>query len=186
MLDDSEKFSFTAEPNLFNYNITGGWFSLRFESLVDNTDDAQFRMAGYTSKPYFYNVDTGSVTEVVDPNGTIYDSIYLVANSDLSADAAALALSSIVLIPDSIVAGDSGTISIRLESQAPQAGVKVKLTSSLPGIVYVPSSVTIPAGATNISVPYSTKRRAPKGSTAVQVTAETDNSSVSAVLNVTR
>ncbi|MFZ5620751.1 MAG: hypothetical protein ACOY5W_07005 [Pseudomonadota bacterium] len=71
VLDDSEKFNFTAEPNLFNQNITGGWFSMRFKSLVDATDDAQLRLAGYTSQPYFYNLDTGIRAGVVDPNGAI-------------------------------------------------------------------------------------------------------------------
>ena len=60
-------------------------------------------------------------------------------------------LTSLALNPSSVTAGGSSQGTVTLSAAAPSGGVTVALSSSNAGVVYVPSSITIPAGATGAS-----------------------------------
>lgn len=185
-LDQAEQFLFTAEPNLYNQNLSGGWFSVHYQSLLDTTSDAQFRLAGYTSRSGLYNIDKDIVVTILDPSGLIPASMYLQVFSTESTDIPVPQIESITMIPNEIAAGDSGRVFVRLNGQAPEGGVVVKLTSSDPRIVYVKPEVTISAGGDNIATTYSTRKRVRRGGTNVEITAEANDSIASATLRVNR
>lgn len=56
----------------------------------------------------------------------------------------------------SITGGASATIYVVLNALAPAGGLTVSLSSSAPGVLQVPSSVTVPAGAQVAAVPVTT------------------------------
>ena len=66
-------------------------------------------------------------------------------------------LSSLTLNPSSVIGGvQSSTGTVTLSGPAPAGGTVVSLSSSSPGLASVPSSVTIPAGATSASFTVNT------------------------------
>jgi hypothetical protein len=65
-------------------------------------------------------------------------------------------LTSISTTPETVIAGQSATGTVRLGGPAPAVGVAVNLSSSQPGIAHVPDSVTIPGGATSATFPITT------------------------------
>jgi len=66
------------------------------------------------------------------------------------------ALASLTLSRTSIVGGFPVDATVTISAPAPAAGITVSLTSSNAGIVTVPATVTIPAGATSKSVTLAT------------------------------
>ena len=185
-LDSNEQFWFSAEPNLFNQNLSGGWFSVRFESLLDSSNQAQFRLAGYTSRSGIYNVDTDTVVSILDPSGLIPASMYLQVNSIQSENVLIPKLQTLTLIPDTVTAGDSGRVFIKLDGQAPEEGVTVKLSSSEPNIVFIKPEVVISAGSDNIITSFNTRKRVPRRGKIVEISAETSDSQLTATLNIVR
>jgi len=186
VLDQAEQFLLSAEPNLRDQNLSGGWFSVRYQSIAGTISDATFRLAGYTSRSGLYNIDNDTLVTILDPSGLIPTSMYLQVYSVDSTDIPVPQIESITLIPNEITAGDSGRIFVRLDGQAPEGGVVVKLTSSNPKRVFVNPEVTIPAGGDNIATNYSTRKRVRKGGANVEITVETNNSTSSATLRVNR
>src|SRR5256884_6188711 len=62
-------------------------------------------------------------------------------------------LSSLTLNPTSVIGGlQSSTATVTLSGPAPAAGAQVTLSSSNTAVASVPSSVTVPAGATNATL----------------------------------
>jgi len=186
VLDQAEQFLLTAEANLFNQNLSGGWFSVRYQSISGTTSDAKFRLAGYTSRSGLYNIDNDTVVTLLDPSGLVPTSMYLQVNSVDSTSIPVPQIESITLIPNEITAGDSGRIFVRLDGQAPEGGVVVKLTSSKRKLVFVSPEVTIPAGADNIATNYSTRKRVKRRGATVEITAEANDSMASTTLKVNR
>jgi len=62
----------------------------------------------------------------------------------------------LTIAPSAVTAGTSATGSVTLVAPAPSGGATVALSSSLPSIVGVPSSVTIPSGQTTASFSITT------------------------------
>lgn len=55
--------------------------------------------------------------------------------------------------PKDIAGGGSAIGTVALQTPAPAAGARITLTSSLPGLLTVPSSVTVPSGQTQATFP---------------------------------
>lgn len=85
-------------------------------------------------------------------------------------------LSSFTVNPTTVSAGTVATGTITIPSAAPAGGVLVNLSSRQPGSADVPSSVTVPPGATSVSVPVTTFTGFPNSTTCVRLIATTANS----------
>ena len=112
--------------------------------------------------------------------------MYLQISSIKNADAPVPQLQSLTLIPDKVKAGDSGRIFVKLDGQAPHEGVVVKLAASDPKIVFINPEVVITAGAYNVVASYSTRRRVPRRGAVVEITAEANGSTATAILTINR
>ncbi|HYU22324.1 MAG TPA: hypothetical protein VEM60_04215 [Candidatus Dormibacteraeota bacterium] len=86
-----------------------------------------------------------------------------------SSAAPALSLSSLALNPTSVAGGNSSTGTVTLSGPAPAGGAQVTLSSSNTAAATVPSSVTVPAGATSATFTVSTS--VVTASTAVTISA---------------
>lgn len=64
-------------------------------------------------------------------------------------------IQSVVATPNSVISGDSGSLTVTIDRTAPSGGVSVPLSSNSANLV-VPAFVLIPAGATSASVPFTT------------------------------
>jgi LmbE family N-acetylglucosaminyl deacetylase len=93
-----------------------------------------------------------------------------------------LALSTLALVPSSVVGGSPTQATVTLNGPADPSGDVIALTSSDPSVT-VPATVTIPAGASNGTFSVSTSAVAVP--TPVTLTAAFAGSSASAVLTVT-
>ncbi|MCS7209999.1 MAG: S8 family serine peptidase [Fimbriimonadales bacterium] len=91
-------------------------------------------------------------------------------------------LSSLSLNPSSVVGGNSSTGTVTLTAPAPTGGFVVNLSSSNTNVATVPSSVTVPAGATSATFTVST--RAVSSTTNVTITASAGGVSRQATLTV--
>lgn len=91
-------------------------------------------------------------------------------------------LSSVSLNPSTVVGGNSVTGTVTLTAAAPAGGFVVNLNSSASTVASVPSSVTVPAGATSANFTVST--RAVTSSTNVTITASANNITRTATLTV--
>lgn len=70
--------------------------------------------------------------------------------------ATAPAPSKVTVNPTDVIGGDSATGTVMLTAAAPSGGVQVALSSDDPGAATVPTSVTVPAGATSATFPITT------------------------------
>ena len=100
-----------------------------------------------------------------------------------SSAAPALSLSSLALNPTSVAGGNSSTGTVTLSGPAPAGGAQVTLSSSNTAAATVPSSVTVPAGATNATFTVSTS--VVTASTAVTISAAYGGATRTASLAVT-
>jgi subtilisin family serine protease len=91
-------------------------------------------------------------------------------------------LSSLSLNPTSVVGGNSSTGTVTLTAPAPSGGFVVNLSSSNTNVATVPSTVTVPAGATSANFTVSTQ--AVSSATSVTVTASAGGVSRTATLTV--
>lgn len=91
-------------------------------------------------------------------------------------------LNTLSLNPTSVVGGNSATGTVTLTAAAPSGGFVVNLSSSNPSVASVPSSVTVPAGATSANFTVSTT--AVSASTNVTITASAGSVSRTATLTV--
>jgi hypothetical protein len=82
-------------------------------------------------------------------------------------------LSAFTVNPSSVSAGTVATGTITIPSAAPAGGVLVNLSSRQPGSADVPSSVTVPQGATRVSFPVTTFIGFPNSTTCVRLAATT-------------
>jgi hypothetical protein len=96
-----------------------------------------------------------------------------------------VALSSLMLSPDSVVGGDSTNANtVTLSSAAPAGGATIALTSSDPAAAAVPPPVTVPAGSA-VSPPFTITTNLVGASTQVTISAsDGTNTPRSKVLNV--
>jgi thermitase len=91
-------------------------------------------------------------------------------------------LSSLSLNPTSVVGGNSSTGTVTLTAPAPSGGFVVNLSSSNTNVATVPSTVTVPAGATSANFTVSTQ--AVSSATSVTITASAGGVSRTATLTV--
>jgi hypothetical protein len=92
-------------------------------------------------------------------------------------------LSSVALIPSSVIGGGTATGTVILREWAPPGGAVVALSSSDTSVVTIPATVTVAAGATSSQFPVSTT--GVTSSTAVTISATFGGATKSAVLTVT-
>jgi hypothetical protein len=90
---------------------------------------------------------------------------------------------SLALNPTSVNGGNSSTGQITLSSAAPSGGLTLSLSSSNASVASVPSSVTVPAGATAVAFQVTTS--ASTSSTTVTISASNSGLTHSASLTVT-
>src|SRR5215208_730974 len=93
-------------------------------------------------------------------------------------------LAQLAFSPAAVIGGQSSTGSIWLNGPAPSGGAGVTLSSGSPGVVSVPATVTVPAGAW--TAPFSVATTRVKKTRAVTIEASYNGGSVSAELTVTR
>ena len=91
-------------------------------------------------------------------------------------------LHTLSLNPTSVVGGTSSTGTVTLTAAAPSGGFVVNLSSSHPSVASVPSSVTVPAGATSANFTVSTSTVS--SSTNVTITASAGGVARTATLTV--
>lgn len=82
-------------------------------------------------------------------------------------------LSSFTVNPGTVNAGQSAVGTVTIPSPAPSSGVLVNLGSRLPGTASVPSSVTVPAGATSASFPITSFTGFPNSTSCAKIEAYT-------------
>jgi outer membrane protein assembly factor BamB len=90
----------------------------------------------------------------IGPNGNLYVGTY--TNGIVALDSV-LTLSTLSLSPTALDGGDSVETEVALFGSAPTDGAVVSLTSNLPTIVKVPSTVKIPAGKSSFGFTLATK-----------------------------
>jgi hypothetical protein len=93
-------------------------------------------------------------------------------------------LSSYVVNPGTVNAGVTATGTVTLPNPAPSGGLLVELTSRIPKSASVPTTVTVPAGATQVSFPISTFAGFPNSTTSVLLTASNQNTFVNSSITV--
>ena len=113
--------------------------------------------------------------------------VTITANSGGSMKSATLTvtapvLSSLSLMPSTVVGGASSTGTVKLTGAAPSGGISVSLSSSNPSVATVPSTVTVAAGAN--SATFSIDTVAVAGSTSVTITASLSAATKESVLQV--
>ena len=84
-------------------------------------------------------------------------------------------LSSFTVSPATVNAGTTATGTITVPSPAPAGGVFVNLSSRQPGSASMPPNVTVPEGATSVTVPITTFVGFPNSTTCVRLIATTAN-----------
>lgn len=110
--------------------------------------------AGATSADF--PVSFAAVFQQIDVN--IFASYNLIPlwTVSLFPDAAHVTPNSFTFSPEAVTGGDSTTGTVTLTGPAPSGGTTVSFFSANPNRVQVPSSVTVPAGATSTSFPVTT------------------------------
>jgi uncharacterized protein (TIGR03790 family) len=106
--------------------------------------------------------------------------VTITASSGVSTKSATLtvtppSLSVLSLAPSTVVGGNSSTGTVKLNGVAPSGGISVSLASNNPSVATVPTTVTVPAGASNMTfsiqtVPVSTTTQVPITATLGQIT----------------
>jgi hypothetical protein len=94
----------------------------------------------------------------------------------------AATLSAFTVNPSSVSGGTNASGTVRLATAAPAGGTVVALGSNQPGAASVPSSVTVPAGATSVAFTVATF---PSQGTTVQLSARLGDTILFAALGVT-
>lgn len=161
-----DEFFPIATSNASVASVSGGGIYLRAGMTSVNF---QITTAAVTSStPVTISTNNGgasqSATLTVNPSG-----------------AASPTLSSFTVSPTSVTGGTSATGTVRLSSAAPTGGTAVSLGSNLPNVATVPSSVTVPAGATSATFTITTF---PADTTTVQLSAGISSSFLFAALTV--
>ena len=119
-------------------------------------------------------------------SGTGACSVTMDAAKSVTATFAALPpLLSLSLNPTTVKGGNKSTGTVTLSGPAPTGGLSVTLSSSSAKIASVPSSITVPAGATSNTFIVSTKRP-PSNDTTVTISATGLGVTKEATLTVTR
>jgi hypothetical protein len=93
-------------------------------------------------------------------------------------------LDTIFASPLTVTGGQPSTATIRLTSPAPAGGLVVTLFTRLPLSATMPPTITVPAGATAVTVPITTFPGFPNSTTSVLIQAAALNSLVSNGVNV--
>src|SRR5207247_2232725 len=102
---------------------------------------------------------------VVLPTSDPNPSVWLFEQSPTSTTPPTVSLSSLTLNPTTVVGGSqSSTGTVTLSAAAPSSGAQVSLSSSDTTVAQVPSSVTVPAGATSATFTVPTHSFAPSTS----------------------
>ena len=114
------------------------------------------------------------------PNGSFAGGPTTQGTNALQPDATSI--SSVVLLPATVVGGNSSRLKVILTQAAPAGGAQITVTGGDPGVVTVPASATIAKGHTQVIVELATV--AAESSTSVALTASYNNSTAGANLTV--
>jgi len=122
--------------------------------------------SGGSALAYVISPSKFVVLPTSDPN----PSVWLFEQSPTSTTPPTVSLSSLTLNPTTVVGGSqSSTGTVTLSAAAPSSGAQVSLSSSDTTVAQVPSSVTVPAGATSATFTVTTSAVA--ASTSVTISA---------------
>jgi fibronectin type 3 domain-containing protein len=178
-------------------NLATGIIELSWTASVDDvgvTGYRVFRDNGSTP------IGTVSGTTFNDPD-QLGTHVYAVAAIDAAGNQSALSnsatatitipagstLENLTVNPNTVTAPANSTGTVTLNGAAPAGGVTVTLRSSDTGKATVPSTVTVPPGATSATFVINTfTGRLGGGKNTVTITATLGGSSVSAILNILR
>jgi len=196
-LDASEQFTFTAEPGLFAQDVSGGWFSVQFESPTGLRlpYNLAVELATGSSQNGFYNVTSGNATNILDASGIIPVSLFLELfgtqiDGGTPPSGIVSELTSIELTPSTIAAGTSTVAKVNLSSLAPKGGFPIKLSANNKAVSFSSANISVAEGEISATVTiFVSSKAAPKGkkdTRTITITAEASNSKVSTYLNITR
>lgn len=190
-LDANEQFIFTAEPNLFGKDISGGWVSMQFASADGsnlNTYNVAAQLATGLSKNGLYIITTDSFVTILDASGIVPVSFYLEMNSAESTGVAVPKVTDLKLFSSTIAVGAKTTVTANLSSQAPTGGTMVKFSTDNKGINLSYSEVLVQEGHTSaVTTAYATKSGGPKGKNSeatATITAEANGGSAKTTLTI--
>jgi hypothetical protein len=93
-------------------------------------------------------------------------------------------LSSFTVTPTTVNAGTTATGTVTIPNAAPSGGLVVSLSSRLPASASVPSSVTVPQGATSVSFPVTTFVGFPNSTNEVRIDASNVNTVLESFVDV--
>jgi trimeric autotransporter adhesin len=130
---DAVQANFNVNPLVVPAGATSATFSISTRNTITATTTATISAA--------FNGSSRSATLTISPPPP---------------PPAGVALSGFTVSPASVSGGTSSTGTVTLSAAAPSGGVLVSLGSNLPGSASVPSSVTVPAGATGASFTVTT------------------------------
>lgn len=124
LLTSDERFTFSAEPGLRLRDVTGGWFSVRFEPPAGGVlaDNLGLRLASGESISGMYNLTLDRPTSPYDPGGVLASDLFFEMSSIDAAGIGPAQVFDLFLTPSSVSAGNSATATLRLSSPAPAGG----------------------------------------------------------------
>lgn len=141
-----------------------------FMDILFGNADGTFQPAVHYLAPHAVTSNSGGVVVAADFNGDGKPDIAMeitgasprltVLTNGAGVAPAPLALGSVTAAPSSVVGGATSTLTASLAqgAVAPSGGIKLTVSSSNSSIVSVPSSVTIPGGASSVQFSANTKR----------------------------
>ncbi|HET7542468.1 MAG TPA: hypothetical protein VFK05_21510 [Polyangiaceae bacterium] len=146
-----------AAPTVF-----GNYTQVASHELIETVTDPEVGLAQVVGPPLaWYDASFGEIGDicnnqhgtVVGGDGVTYDVQTEYSNLSQDCVVSRTLTSSVTVSPSTFEGGTSATGFLQLASAAPAGGVSVALSSSAPGLVIVPTSVLVPAGATGASFP---------------------------------
>jgi hypothetical protein len=188
-LSSAEQFYFTAERGLNQTTKSGGWFSIRFESVSGGPlpYDLLVRLARGSSSDTLYNVTTGATIVTLDPDGFLPASLYLQMSSGQTVSTAGPQPANLLLTPSTVKAGGVVVGTVTLDSPASVGGVTVTLASSNNSVAKpTQNSIVIPEGETTGVFYITTTTKVGRSGKNVTITTTANDGDASAQLFVRR
>jgi len=158
---------------------TGGWSISLSSNNAAATVPSSVTVAGGATTATFA-VSTTSVTTVTTATVTASLGVNS-ATANLTVNPQTV--TGVSLSPNSVIGGNSSTGTVTLGVAAPTGGLAVTLTSSNPSLATVPSTLTVPAGATSATFTVTTFGVTTNGTSTI--TAASGGQSAGAILTVT-
>jgi len=197
-LDATEQFIFTAEPGLIGRGLSGGWYSIQFESSTGAPlpYGLSAQLGDGASLDGLLVVASGTTFNLLDPSGLIPVSFFLemsnAAGTVITPPSGSVIpkVADLTLFPSTVTVGTSVNATVTLSSQAPTGGVEVEFSTSSKGIYFSKSKIVVKEGRTKGAVRIFTSKRVfgkrKDKATALIVAKDNAGNSTEATLTITK